>query len=545
MPSTAVTPRNFPVTWDHPEDADRYWITDLQHNAYPQVPLTKRLLDAFPRGMGQAFVGLPPGPPPRRLTFNGYVYTEVRVPTRPTISTKDTPSGAPPAIRDYEPDTPPPVFWEETIRPRVEAITAPLKLFPVDEASLPDLVRHVIDLEGPIERLGTLHHQAVMPAGAAARRFSAFCERHGIGAAEQEDLLHGVEQLSLVSSRQQWELGRLAAAGPLVLAVLQESRAAEIEGRLRALGAPAAPLIAGVEAHLRQFGWRPAGLHPFGPAVIDDPTPVWEAVRAAATGAMTGPAIRHAIVARRREETAARVRARLPDDAREEFERLYAPALSRYVIMEDHNVLIDQVVAALVQRACSALSRRLHAAGLTAGDHDGFFLAADELTTLDLERPDATLQGRLVERRRQWEVWCTYTPPVALGTRPAEVDEFSDQFIGRMYEPSGNPRLLSGTPCSPGVATGTARILRDMSEADRLGPGDILVCITTLPPWTPLFARAGGIVTVGGGLLSHAAITAREFGIPAVLSVADVTTLIGDGQRVTVDGTSGTVRIED
>ena len=67
----------------------------------------------------------------------------------------------------------------------------------------------------------------------------------------------------------------------------------------------------------------------------------------------------------------------------------------------------------------------------------------------------------------------------------------------------------------------------------------------TLPPWTPLFARAGGIVTAGGGALSHAAVTAREFGIPAVLSVADVMTRIKDGQRVTVDGTNGVVRLED
>lgn len=89
--------------------------------------------------------------------------------------------------------------------------------------------------------------------------------------------------------------------------------------------------------------------------------------------------------------------------------------------------------------------------------------------------------------------------------------------------------MLTGLAASRGVTTGAARVLRDLREADRLAPGDILVCVTTMPAWTPLFARAGGLVTAGGGALSHAAVTAREFGIPAVLSVADVMTRIRDG----------------
>ena len=527
-------PRNFPFTWEDPEDANRYWVTDLLHNAYPRVPLFSALTEAFSRGMGKAFAreGERP-PPPRRMTINGYVYEEVRGGRAGSL-------GAPPpglAVNALE-------NWEQRVLPRVEAITGPLKAFPIDDVSLRELVDHALGLEEHIEELGTLHHRAVMPAGFAAGAFRMFCARVGLSAADSDAMLAGVEHLSLASSRQVWELGRTAARDSALAEALLETPPVEIEDCLQQFGERAAALLAGVEAHVQEFGWRPASLHPYSLPVVDDRAPVWEAIRSVASGDMQDPAERHAAVARRREELAARVRASLTGENLQEFERLHATALPRIRITEDHNVCMDQVMVALVQRACSRLASRLHEAGILTDEHDAYFLKLPELAGLDLTTPSTAIQETLTRRRQDWERCCTFTPPLALGTRPPDVDEFRDQFLGRVHEPTGNPRVLSGTPGSPGIATGAARVLRDMTEADRLGRGDILVCITTLPPWTPLFARAGGIVTVAGGALSHAAITAREFGIPAVLSVAEATTIIQDGRRVTVDGTNGVVRLE-
>lgn len=102
--------------------------------------------------------------------------------------------------------------------------------------------------------------------------------------------------------------------------------------------------------------------------------------------------------------------------------------------------------------------------------------------------------------------------------------------------------LLSGAAGSPGIATGPARIINGPEEFGRLQPGDVLVTRFTDPAWTPLFGIASAVIADTGGRLAHAAIVAREYGIPAVLGVGSATTTLYNDQRITVDGTRGEVR---
>jgi rifampicin phosphotransferase len=105
------------------------------------------------------------------------------------------------------------------------------------------------------------------------------------------------------------------------------------------------------------------------------------------------------------------------------------------------------------------------------------------------------------------------------------------------------PHGLRGSPASPGVVTGTARVIRSPHGA-RLEPGEILVAPSTDPGWTPLFLTAGALVMEMGGMMSHGAVVAREYGIPAVVGLARATDRIVTGQRVTVDGSAGTVTLD-
>jgi rifampicin phosphotransferase len=101
---------------------------------------------------------------------------------------------------------------------------------------------------------------------------------------------------------------------------------------------------------------------------------------------------------------------------------------------------------------------------------------------------------------------------------------------------------MVGLPVSSGTIEGRARVILNMADAD-LEPGDILVTAYTDPSWTPLFVTVTGLVTEVGGLMTHGAVIAREYGLPAVVGVQQATQLIRDGQRIRVHGTEGYVEI--
>jgi rifampicin phosphotransferase len=101
--------------------------------------------------------------------------------------------------------------------------------------------------------------------------------------------------------------------------------------------------------------------------------------------------------------------------------------------------------------------------------------------------------------------------------------------------------LLTGVPASGGRVTGPVRVIREPAEFGVLRSGDVLVCPYTNPTWTSLFQRAAGVVVDSGGIGSHAAIVAREYGIPAVMGTGSGTRMLTDGQQVTVNGDTGRV----
>ena len=115
-----------------------------------------------------------------------------------------------------------------------------------------------------------------------------------------------------------------------------------------------------------------------------------------------------------------------------------------------------------------------------------------------------------------------------------------DPRLLRRSEVAGDA-LLHGTPGSPGVTEGPVRVIRDASEFDKLRSGEVLVAPYTNPAWTPLFQRAIAVVVDTGTAASHAAIVAREYGIPAVMGTMDGTQRLTDGPHVQVDGNRGLV----
>jgi pyruvate,water dikinase len=202
----------------------------------------------------------------------------------------------------------------------------------------------------------------------------------------------------------------------------------------------------------------------------------------------------------------------------------------------------------LLRRMLRELGRRLVAAGSLAERDDVFWLKRDEVEAaaraLDADQSTPDYSRVVAERRATWERERTVTPPVALpikgGARFMGFD-FSAWMPARTDQAAGD--TIKGQGASPGRVVGVARVIHGPGEFNQMRPGEILVAKITTPAWTPLFALAAGVVTDVGGPLSHSSIVAREYQIPAVLGTGVATDRIRSGQRITVDGDAGVVKL--
>lgn len=178
---------------------------------------------------------------------------------------------------------------------------------------------------------------------------------------------------------------------------------------------------------------------------------------------------------------------------------------------------------------------RLVRAGVLRDREDVFFLRFQELQEV-VRTGEA--DGELVLRRREDFRWHETLRPPRVLTSDGEV------LAGRYQREDVPPGALAGLAVSAGTVEGSARVVLDMARAD-LAAGDILVTAFTDPSWTPLFVGIAGLVTEVGGLMTHGAVIAREYGLPAVVGVEGATRLIRDGQRIRVHGTDGYVELLD
>jgi pyruvate,water dikinase len=158
----------------------------------------------------------------------------------------------------------------------------------------------------------------------------------------------------------------------------------------------------------------------------------------------------------------------------------------------------------------------------------------------------------VAERKAAIAEWAKHSTSPALGAVPDVIDdpaivmlwgitrENLDQWLNEGEE---NDKELKGFAACSGVVEGTARVVKSVAEIGRIQQGDILVCQVTNPTWSPIFQKIGAAVSDIGGSMSHMAIVAREYGLPAVVGTGNATTKIKDGQRIRVDGGRGVVTI--
>lgn len=264
-----------------------------------------------------------------------------------------------------------------------------------------------------------------------------------------------------------------------------------------------------------------------------------------------------------RSEAKANVLSALEDDARKQgFLALLAEAERAYPVREDNEFFTVSVPLALVRFAVLEAGKRLAAKGALSAPDDVFFLRVDEVVAA-LASAEVRDHEIVAQRREAFVAAEAFDPPASYGEEPPappldvlppetrlamEVMAYS---LERIFEPvrSGQreergARELQGIAASKGVHTGPARIVLGEEHFDKIQVGDVLVCPITSPVWSILFAKVGALVTDSGGVLSHPAIIAREYGIPAVVATGNATQIIADGQQVVVDGEAGVIRLQ-
>ncbi len=294
------------------------------------------------------------------------------------------------------------------------------------------------------------------------------------------------------------------------------------------------------EAYMERYGHRgPHEMELFAHGSDDDPT--WFEKRLAEFNQSAVDV--DALLARQRAESLS---------AFQRFEVRYpkkVTAVRRELEMVAEAARNREAVRSEVTRIARVVRFFLLRVGEITGLGDGiFFLALDEMT--ELLAGDGTVATRIPARRDTYQRYCALPPypPIIIGhfdplAWVADPERRSDYFDARQAKTTVIATTITGFAGAAGIVEGRVRRLEKPEDANQLQPGEILVAVTTNVGWTLIFPRAAAVVTDVGAPLSHAAIVARELGIPAVVGCGNATMLLKSGDRVRVDGGNGIVTI--
>jgi phosphohistidine swiveling domain-containing protein len=405
--------------------------------------------------------------------------------------------------------------WERALRPRVREITRELeRLRP--ERPPPDAAGNELDrLWELVREQWTIHFLVVIPAQMAAEllhdRLTELAEDVGPLAAYR--LLGGIQN---PADDAVWALVDAARREDVADLLRDFAPAASVQ-RLRAI-AGGRRFLRELDLYLERYGGRSRWHELSLPREVEQPVLTLEAVRLA-LGADKRPAPPR------------------PPEVPAELAELHALVRPSYALKELHTYEIDYPGLLATREALLGFGRRLVSEGLLDDVDDVWMLERSELRRALTEPID--LRALVAERLSELERGRVEGLRPFLGEPPEE--SIRHAALEKFYGSGG--RALTGAAASPGVAEGIARVVGSGADLTRLSAGDILVAVTTTPAWTPLFPSLGGLVTETGGILSHAAVVAREYGLPAVVGAAGASRAIADGARIRIDGSAGTVTL--
>jgi phosphohistidine swiveling domain-containing protein len=440
--------------------------------------------------------------------------------------------------------------WDETFKPASIATHRELQSVDPDELSDEDLVAYLTRCRDHHSEMIYQHMRftggAMVPIGDFLAHVGDWT---GLAPAELLGLMRGAAPVSAGASAELDRLKTAIAADPAAREILEsEDDPGEVLERLRSLEGEAGNAAS---AYLDLVGNRLVnGFDISQPYVLELPDALLRAIRiAVAEGGVEESDVGAQI---------ADVRSNVPEERRAEFDELLGEARHTYRIRDERGVFSDIWAAGIVRRAVLAAGRRLAAKGRVREAEHFVDASFDEMRSL-LSGANGPSADELAERFEFRTSRTAKDAPPVLGPPPspppdpsglppatARVMRATDIVIGEMFrssEEEHEEHLLRGLAASPGVYEGPARRVSGPEEFARIVEGDVLVTESTSEAFNILLPLLGAIVTDSGGLLSHAAIVAREYGIPGVVGTREGTGRLPDGARVRVDGDAGEVAV--
>ena len=441
-----------------------------------------------------------------------------------------------------------PAAWRSHVREALAAEIEAMRAVELPSLDAAALVQHLdaclaLGLRGQVE-----HFRLFVPYLVGVHGLHTACQRLlGWSEVETMTLLQGLSSSTSAPTRELRALAALLADRPAARAVIEQAPA-DVVDRLDQADAEVASAL---RRWLDSWGFGCVGYDPGLPTLAEQPQRVAELVR----DLLSAPAPSDQEAARQRVIAAAREE--LDPAGQKELAAALARAESVYPLREENLIYTDSLPGGLLRQAAGEVGRRLQQARVLRRHLDAVYLELDELRAFASAPADLAARA---DRRRREVKWVRANPgPLSYGPpEPAPPDlrglpEPARLLNGAILwavaaEMRPPPERqadggLSGIGASAGRYQGRVRVVRHLGELPRLQPGEVLVCPITTPSWTVYFSRTGALVTDGAGVLSHAAIVAREHDVPAVVATGHATTSLRDGMEVIVDGRKGTVEV--
>ena len=521
-----TTLADFPVEWKHPDDAKLHWRRD---DAHVGAPITRLNQDAITHaatfGMRRR-AELDELPMLARLEpINGRTYIALQR-RRPEGDLAEMQRGAAARVRARARGWR--RVWDEEYVPRLRehyawftAVAAAIPAAPLGE------VADRWDQVWPrVSDIWTMH---MMTTGAAYTIMDELAETYeALTGGKPSDALKMTQARAPSLQR----LGRDVHALAKLYATDPNSAAFE---RARAAFIAAHDNLGSSGEDLRERPWA------------DDPALLMAELERRAEYPEEDPDIRVARLIAEGDAVEARARETLRDRPEDlaKFDALLSAARATGPLTEEHNYMLDRQANSHVGRTAWKVGERMQREGLIDDSADVWLFHVAEISAALRER--RALRDLARERAAEYARWCRMRHPRTLGaaTAPAGPVASLSRVDLNFRVAQDTAGLIKGVPASGGRHRGRAKLVRNLAEFSKMTKGDVLVCRSSNVSWIPLFTIAAAIVTDVGGSLSHAAVIAREFGVPAVVGCSIALETLRDGQLVEVDGDAGTVRVLD